>query len=397
MFDQSRHYPVKDLKWRPERARETIRDIAGDVIKDFAQRRALPRHPMDDYGVCSDLYMGTTGVIWALTYLKQVRAFDAAFDFAGLLEEQLAANDKELKSSPHAGNASYLFGELSILMLQFKSSRDGPTADKIFQSIEKNNTQPVRDLMWGAAGSMLCANFMYKWTSEDRWSKLFLLQAERMLGEWERIDGVGFLWSPELYGQRRKYLGSVHGFAGNIVPLIEGKELLPPGRYEDICAKVFETVANTATATETRANWVAVFEENNRAKTPELVQHCHGAPGIVTALGKLPKGLDVRFDRLLEKGGELTWHAGPLRKGSNLCHGTGGNGYAFLRLFQRTGDELWLKRARTFAMNAIDQYDLSKDVYHQGRYTLWTGDLGLAVYLWDCVNERADFPTIDAF
>jgi hypothetical protein len=33
-------------------------------------------------------------------------------------------------------------------------------------------------------------------------------------------------------------------------------------------------------------------------------------------------------------GGELTWRAGPLAKGANLCHGTAGNGYAFLALFE---------------------------------------------------------------
>jgi len=48
-------------------------------------------------------------------------------------------------------------------------------------------------------------------------------------------------------------------------------------------------------------------------------------------------------------------------------------------------------------MNAIDHYRLSKQLYHQGRYTLWTGDLGMAVYLWNCINEEANFPTIDFF
>jgi lantibiotic modifying enzyme len=341
--------------------------------------------------------MGTTGVIWALTYLDRVQAIDADLDFTTLLEEQLALNEKELKSMPHPDNTSYLFGELPILMLQFKSLRDNRIGDKIFQSIEKNNTQPIRELMWGIAGSMLCANFLRKWTSEDRWQEIFLLQAEKMLSEWQRIDGIGYLWSPDLYRNKRKYLGPVHGFAGNIIPLIEGRELLGHGSYEDICSKVVETVVNTATTNDMHANWVAVFEESDRTKTPNLVQHCHGAPGIVTALSKLPQGIDSRFDQYLEKAGELTWYAGPLRKGSNLCHGTAGNGYAFLKLYQRTKNDLWLERARAFAMNTIDQYWLSKEVYHQGRYTLWTGDLGMAVYLWDCINGEANFPTIDVF
>ena len=32
-----------------------------------------------------------------------------------------------------------------------------------------------------------------------------------------------------------------------------------------------------------------------------------------------------------------------------------------------------------------------------GRYTLWTGDPGLAVYLWDCITAEPRFPTIDVF
>ncbi|MEO0490603.1 MAG: lanthionine synthetase, partial [Cyanobacteria bacterium J06659_2] len=83
--------------------------------------------------------------------------------------------------------------------------------------------------------------------------------------------------------------------------------------------------------------------------------------------------------------------------GSNLCHGTGGNGYAFLKLFVRTGNQIWLDRARAFAMHAIAQYRLSQQLYGQLRYPLWTGDLGLAIYLWDCLQAQAMYPTIDVF
>jgi lantibiotic modifying enzyme len=397
MFDPSRHYPVQNIKWDLELVQHAIQEIADDALTQLAQSRPLPRHPLDDDGVGSDLYMGMTGVIWALTYLDRVHAIETDRDFTALLAEQRAANAKESTGMPHPENASYLFGELPILMLQFQYSRDSRIADKIFQSIQKNNTQPIREFMWGSAGSMLCANFLHMWTSEARWQEVFLLQAERMLSEWERIDGIGHLWSPDLYGETHKYLGPVHGFAGNIIPLIAGRELLPHKRYEDICSKVVETVINTATTTEALANWVAVFDESDRTQTPNLVQYCHGAPGMVTALSKLPRGIDDRFDQLLEKGGELTWHAGPLRKGANLCHGTAGNGYAFLKLYQRTQNDLWLERARAFAMHVIEQYRLAKGLYHQGRYTLWLGDLGTAVYLWDCINGEGNFPTVDVF
>ncbi|MEO8739330.1 MAG: lanthionine synthetase LanC family protein [Casimicrobiaceae bacterium] len=37
----------------------------------------------------------------------------------------------------------------------------------------------------------------------------------------------------------------------------------------------------------------------------------------------------------------------PLNKGAGLCHGTAGNGYALLKFYRRTGDAIWLERARS--------------------------------------------------
>ena len=91
-------------------------------------------------------------------------------------------------------------------------------------------------------------------------------------------------------------------------------------------------------------------------------------------------------------GGELTWRAGPLRKGATLCHGTAGNGYAFLTLLERTGDEEWLTRARAFATHAAAQVERSRSEHGRGRHTLWTGDLGTALYLADCVEGDGRLP-----
>jgi hypothetical protein len=121
------------------------------------------------------------------------------------------------------------------------------------------------------------------------------------------------------------------------------------------------------------------------------VQWCHGAPGIVATLG------DLMPLELAIAGGELTWRAGPLRKGPGLCHGTAGNGYALLRLHELTGDQLWLDRARRFAMHAIGQVGAARAQYGPGRYTLWTGDIGVALYLRACLDADPTFATIDAF
>ena len=53
--------------------------------------------------------------------------------------------------------------------------------------------------------------------------------------------------------------------------------------------------------------------------------------------------------------------------------------------------------ARAFAMHGIRQTETHAAQYGRLRYSLWTGDLGLAVYLWDCIRGEAAFPTLDVF
>jgi hypothetical protein len=78
-------------------------------------------------------------------------------------------------------------------------------------------------------------------------------------------------------------------------------------------------------------------------------------------------------------------------------YGTGGNGYASVKLFERTGNEVWLDRARKFAMHGLEQYRHSRAQMGRGRFSLWTGDAGFAIYLLGCINADARFPTIDMF
>jgi hypothetical protein len=46
-------------------------------------------------------------------------------------------------------------------------------------------------------------------------------------------------------------------------------------------------------------------------------------------------------------------------------------------------------------MHAIDQVQRERERFGRGRYTLWTGDVGVALYLRACLRANATFPTID--
>jgi len=96
-------------------------------------------------------------------------------------------------------------------------------------------------------------------------------------------------------------------------------------------------------------------------------------------------------------GAELIWRAGAHReeKGHGICHGTSGNGFALLKAFARTGDERWLERARRFAVQALLQAKRMAAANGRRRYSLFTGDVGTALFAAACLEGDARYPVFD--
>jgi lantibiotic modifying enzyme len=236
---------------------------------------------------------------------------------------------------------------------------------------------------------MIAAQVLYERTGDPAWRAAWTASAERLLAQWH-----GDLWQQDLYGRPAHVLGPAHGFAGNVFALTRG-DLLDADRRAEVERRAVATLVRFAERADGLCQWPTGAEPPGTPQ-PIRTQWCHGAPGIVATLAGLALGDDL-LGELLREGGELTWQAGPLRKGSLLCHGTAGNGFAFLKLFERTGDELWLHRARAFAVHAIEQVERMRAAHGRGRYSLWTGDPGTALYLHACLAAEAAFPTLDVF
>ena len=351
-----------------------------------------PAHPMD--GQLPDglgcVYFGAAGVVWALHHLNRVGALADAHDFSSVLATALKRNVSWFAATDYSGHASLLMGALGIQLVAMRVAPKLGLADEVYVLAATNTDLPVLELMWGLPGSMLACVHMDAMTEDSKFKALFQVQATRLLAELETTHS-GSIWTQNLHGRVQRWLGPVHGFAGNMLPLLHGWNLLAPNQRAVVADAVPRTLASHAVRSALGAAWPAVVPSG---QTTLLCQHCHGAPGMVTTFADAPFSTPD-FEDLLLQGGELTWNAGPLAKGSNLCHGTGGNGYALLKLYKRTGDPLWLERARAFAMTAIDQVRGARAAFGRGRYSLWTGDVGLAVYLWDCITGNPKFPTID--
>jgi hypothetical protein len=398
MIALGRHRPLTDDPWSESAARAAIEEIAADAIGEFDSDTFWPGHPSDD-GVEDgnpSFYTGAAGVIWALNYLHRIGATRVTEDFRPilpkLLERTIAAFENN-SPADYAKHGSLLKGDMGAALLAMRLAPASSLADLVHARAEANMALPIRELMWGMPGSMLAAIHMAEMTKDARWRGLFEMQAARLLAALEDTP-LGLLWTQDLYGENDRWLGPVHGFAGNVIPLLRGWDWLTSTQQAQVAEFVPKTLVANAWRSELGTNWAA---RSRRAKPPpRYCQHCHGAPGMVTTFADAPFATP-ELVALLVDAGRFTWAAGPLTKGAGLCHGTGGNGYAFLKLYRRTNYPMWLDRARQFATTAIVQYRGARAVAGRGRYTLWTGDVGLAIYLWDCITGEPRFPTIDVF
>lgn len=361
LFSPEAHEPLTEEPWSAERARAAIAAIVTDAESVFEDGWTLhpeDAEPGDDPATrFRTVYIGGAGVVDALRRLAQRGLVELQRDYVPYLERSLEAPRDFADEDPER---SLLMGETGIRLVLQRIAPSEANLARLAELIEPVHDDERCELMWGSPGTILAGGELGLDVSAS---------VEWLRGRREE-DG---LWTQQLAGRSTRYVGPVHGFAGCGLALGDD---------------VSNTVRHLAVEEDGLANWPPVDGEALDANGDGLIrtQWCHGAPGMVATLGH---DMD---EELALAGGELTWKAGPVRKGPGLCHGTAGNGYAFLALLERTGDERWLTRARAFAMHAARQVKHARERHGHGRYTLWTGDPGTALYLADCIDGHGKLP-----
>jgi lantibiotic modifying enzyme len=221
---------------------------------------------------------------------------------------------------------------------------------------------------------------MGEWTGERRWDEA-ARESATALRERRGDDG---LWRQD---DDYRGLSTLHGVAGNTLALLR----LEPD--DAVASESAAILSRHAFREDSLANWPGTPRAQlARPSDGRIVlQWCTGAPGVVAGASEY---LD---EDLVLAGAELVWRAGAHRdeKGHGLCHGTSGNGFALLKAFARTGDERWLERARRFAVHALAQAERIATANGRRRYSLFTGDVGTALFAAACLDGDARFPIID--
>ncbi len=363
LFTPEAHEPLADDPWSADRARAAIAAIVADAESAFDDGWTM--HP-EDVAEGDDpatrfrtVYLGGAGVVDALHRLARSGFVELRRDYVPYLEHSLEAPPDFPDEDPEC---SLWMGETGVRLALQRQAPSQANLERLSQLIAANERDERCELMWGSPGTILAGREL----GLDVSPSIEWLRGRR------DTDG---LWTQQLAGRSSRYLGPAHGFAGCVLALGDA-----PG--------VSETLGRLGVEEDGLVNWPPLagrrLDENGDGRI--RAQWCHGAPGIVATLAP------VLDEELAVAGGELTWLAGPLRKGAGLCHGTAGNGYAFLALLERTGDERWLTRAQAFAAHAAHQVETSRSRYGRGRHTLWTGDLGTALYLADCIDGEGELP-----
>jgi lantibiotic modifying enzyme len=378
LYTPESHEAIESRGWDPDVARTTIREIAADCEASF-DSPYWPVHPRDDDGTgpYTTLYEGPSGVIYALDLLAGRGLVDTTRDYVPVLEQLVEVYRSKPDFEEWNHPPSLLSGETGILLALYRLAPSPQIAERIAEFVAANVADSHLEFMWGCPGTMLAARAI------DRLD-LWRASADHLRDAWEDSD----LWTQDLYGRQEQYLGPAHGFAGCVLALAHEPS-------EELDRRAGDAFRRYAVQEDGLANWPALAGGDLVTRQKDIrMQWCHGAPGMVASVAEIAQA-DDEHERLLLAGGELTWRAGPLTKGANLCHGTAGNGLAFLKLFRRTGDELWLERARAFAMHAVAQVERERRAFGRGHYSLWTGDPGTALYLALCLEGTATLPGLD--
>ena len=363
LYSPEAHEPLVAEPWDEARAREAIRVIVAETEDAFADGWAT--HPLDvdePWEATTRfraVYLGGAGVVDALHRLDRRGFVERRRDYVPYLEQSLAA----LPDVPDEDSERSLWaGETGVRLVLQRLAPSEENLSRLAELIAANAQDERCELMWGSPGTILAGREL----GLDVSASVEWLRGQR--------DEDG-LWTQRLHGRSSRCIGPAHGFAGCALALGDGE-------------RVGETLEQFAVEEDGLVNWKSYAHTALDGSRDGMIrtQWCHGAPGIVATLAPFMDEAPA------VAGGELTWVAGPLRKGGGLCHGTAGNGYAFLALLERTGDERWLERARAFAMHSIAQVEAARASYGRGRHTLWTGDPGTALYLADCVDGGGGLP-----
>lgn len=376
---------LPDGRWTQEFQKDIQRNIS-DRLREL-ERNLAKRTDWSD----SSVYTGTTGVALMYMRLSDVLQDTSYLNRALPLVERHLSNLKERRFSFLCGDPGPL-ATGADLYNRLGRSQDSHTLIKRLVGLGKyvvSSTSDIPDeLLYGRVGYLYALLYVRKHVSPTAVDDgLIRNVVQAVLSSGQELSAEEKSRSPLMYQWHDSfYLGAAHGLAGIFYMLLQVRSVL--------------TEAELTRLVKPSIDWLAGLQypsgnypSSIGSSTDKLVHWCHGAPGTIHLL--LLAHLVFRETRYLEqakKCADVIWQRGILKKGYGICHGTAGNGYAFLRMYQVTQDCMYLHRAAKFCEWCFD-YGQHQCRVADRPFSLFEGMAGTIYFMADMLEpEKSAFP-----
>lgn len=335
-------------------------EIEGPLLKNvFSLLDSLEKRlPSEIDWSDTSVYTGTTGIALMYMHFMDIEQCQGKRDYLKSALQYVEPILSQLKKK----RLSFLCGvtgPLAVCSVLYHREGNRGASNGLARRVENLGpdacsymTDCPDELLYGRVGYLFSLLFLEKHIQEDKFRDHTMKEVVSAVLE----SGQRMAYKPKnskkmplFYEWHDKaYVGSAHGFAGILYMLLQAQEYLSKEQIDTFLRPTIDHILNLQFPS---GNFPSSVENS----TDRLVHWCHGAPGVVHLF--LLAYIVFQDDKYLNASkacGEVIWQRGILKKGYGLCHGTAGNGYAHLRLFQVTKDPKYLYRALKFAEWCFD-------------------------------------------
>ncbi|XP_034242373.1 lanC-like protein 2 isoform X2 [Thrips palmi] len=344
----------------------------------------------------SSVYTGVSGV--AMTLFFASRCINQELDQAA------KSLINSVSENPSRSRVNFLNGSSGVLMLKAMINNNTESQEllnqrllTLFKIVKNPQSDLPNELLYGRVGFLYTLLLMKSCQMPHHFSDSdikdvvnIIIEQGRSLALKEKCQApLKFKWHD------KNYYGGAHGTAGILYLLLQAKDYVNEG---DLINYIQPTIDNLLQCRFQSGN----LQSSEGSTSDRLVQWCHGAPGAVQLFCLAYEIFeDKRYLAAAIQCGEVVWTRGLLRKGCGLCHGTSGNAYTFIALYQmcqkrkeftKIDAAKHLYRACAFA-DWCFHWERHRERLPDRYYSLFEGLAGTAYFLTDMLNPlKAAFP-----
>ena len=285
----------------------------------------------------------------ALADLWSVRAGARAQQEGAFYSAELEINSETVdRSSPYHTKSGVHWVQACIAQAMNDVAGFKQACDEFVRASQDLSTNP--DLTLGRAGTLVAFSTLI---DLERSMPLVDLSSVRAAGDRLAASLTAYLeaLAPIAEEPTLRFLGIAHGWSGIVYALLRWREATGFATGAGLVARLDE-LASAAEPTADGMRWPRLRQDGRSRSGDFLPSWCNGTAGFVH--------LWLIAERVLGDEGyrELAYGAacdafGPTETGVDLCCGLSGRAYALLALHRASGDEFWLREARTLALRAL--------------------------------------------